>query len=136
MLETILLTAVIYLFLSRKRLKKKWRGLDSELRELVEESSDVTAVGADIKRYLLSVIADESNDREKFSDAQLAEAQRILDRAGPGAFYWMTEIATQLAFLGAAQANGIPTNVSQELGYEVGVGGVTPAQIVEVVVQV
>jgi hypothetical protein len=136
MLETILLTAVIYLFLSRKKLKKKWRGLDSELRELVEESSDVTAVGADIKRYLLSVIADESNDREKFSDAQLAEAQRILDRAGPGAFYWMTEIATQLAFLGAAQANGIPTNVSQELGYEVGVGGVTPAQIVEVVVQV
>jgi hypothetical protein len=136
MLDTILLTAVIYLFLSRKKLKKKWRGLDSELRELVEESSDVTAVGADIKRYLLSVIADESNDREKFSDAQLAEAQRILDRAGPGAFYWMTEIATQLAFLGAAQANGIPTNVSQELGYEVGVGGVTPAQIVEVVVQV
>lgn len=136
MFEIIVLTALIYSFFNRKRWKKKWRGLDSEFRELVEESSDVTAVGADIKRYLLSVIADESNDREKFSQAQLAEAQRILDRAGPGAFYWMAEIATQLAFLGAAQANGIPTNVSQELGYEVGVGGVTPAQIVEVVVQV
>ena len=136
MIETIFLAALIYLFLNRSKRKRKARGLDGELRELVEESSEVTVVSADIKRYLLSVIADESNDREKFSDAQLAEAQRILDRAGPGAFYWMAEIATQLAFLGAAQANGIPTNVEQELGYQIGEGGVTPEEIVEIVVRV
>ena len=136
MIETIFLATLIYLFLNRSKRKRKARGLDGELRELVEESSEVTAVSADIKRYLLKVIENDKNDGEKFSDAQLAEAQRILDRAGPGAFYWMAEIATQLAFLGAAQANGIPTNVSHELGYEVGIGGVTPEEIVEIVVRV
>ena len=40
----------------------------------------------------------------------------ILDRAGPGAFNWMSDIAAQLAFLGAAQINGVATNVNIELG--------------------
>ena len=136
MIETIFLAALMYLFLNRKKRKRKARGLDGELRELVEESSEVTAVSADIKRYLLKVIENEKNDGEKFSDELLAEAQRIFDRAGPGSLYWLADIAAQLAFLGAAQANGIPTNVEQELGYQIGEGGVTPEQIVEIVVRV
>ena len=82
------------------------------------------------KRFLLDVLNDNSNDQEKFSDARIAQAQRILDRAGPASFYWMTEIAAQLATLAAAQINGIPTNVNAELG-----GSATPEAIVKIVVK-
>ena len=130
MFELLFFTILIYLFLSRKKRRKKLRGLDAELRELVESSNDATGIGLDIKNFLLRVIEDDNNDVEKFSDRQLAEAQRILDRAGPGALYWMTEIAAQLAFLGAAQINGIPTNVNLELGESA-----TAADIVKVVIR-
>lgn len=130
MFELLFFTVLIYLFLNRTKKRKKARGLDAELRELVESSNDATGIGLDIKHFLLSVIEDDNNDVEKFSDRQLAEAQRILDRAGPGAFYWMTEIAAQLAFLGAAQINEIPTNVNHELGESA-----TAADIVKVVIR-
>ena len=42
----------------------------------------------------------------------------------------MTEIAAQLSILAAAQINGIPTNVSVELGE-----GATPEGVVEVVIK-
>jgi hypothetical protein len=42
----------------------------------------------------------------------------------------MTEIAAQLSILAAAQLNGIPTNVSVELGE-----GATPEAIVNIVVK-
>jgi glutaredoxin len=90
--------------------------LDAELKHLIQESDDATAIGSDIKRFLLDVLNDNANDQEKFSDTRIAQAQRILDRAGPASFYWMTEIAAQLATLSAAQINGIPTNVNAELG--------------------
>ena len=130
MFELLFFTVLIYLFLNRTKKRKKARGLDAELRELVESSNDATGIGLDIKNFLLRVVEDDNNDVEKFSDRQLAEAQRILDRAGPGALYWMTEIAAQLAFLGAAQINGIPTNVNHELGESA-----TAADIVKVVIR-
>ena len=130
MFELLFFTILIYLFLNRTKRRKKLRGLDAELRDLVENSNDATGIGLDIKNFLLRVIEDDNNDLEKFSDRQLAEAQRILDRAGPGALYWMTEIAAQLAFLGAAQINGIPTNVNHELGESA-----TAADIVKVVIR-
>ena len=130
MFELLFFTILIYLFLNRTKRRKKLHGLDAELRDLVESSNDATGIGLDIKNFLLRVIEDDNNDVEKFSDRQLAEAQRILDRAGPGALYWMTEIAAQLAFLGAAQINGIPTNVNHELGESA-----TAADIVKVVIR-
>ena len=60
-----------------------------------------------------------------------SQAQSILDKAGPSAFYWMTEIATQLAVLSAAKINGIATNVESEIG----AGPVTPESVVRIVVQ-
>jgi len=133
MFEFLLLTLVIYLFLNRKKRKRKRkpRTLDGELKELISDSADATSIGMDIKRYLLNTINDNNNDVERFSDGQLLEAKRILDRAGPSAFYWMSDIAAQLAVLAAAQANGIPTNVGQELGDRA-----TAASIVNVVVRV
>ncbi len=130
MFETFFFALLIFLFLNRNKGRKKPRGLDAELKELIESSNDATVIGRDIKSYLLSVISAEKNDEEKFSDQKLAEAQRILDRAGPSAFYWMTEIATQLAFLAAAQINGIPTNVNVEL-----TDSATPEEIVRIIVR-
>jgi hypothetical protein len=130
MFELLALTALIYLFLNRKKKARKPRTLDAELMHLIQESSDATAIGSDIKRFLLDVLNDNSNDQEKFSDARIAQAQRILDRAGPASFYWMTEIAAQLATLSAAQINGISTNVNVELG-----NSATPEAIVKIVVK-
>ena len=130
MFELLALTALIYLFLNRKKRTRKPRTLDAELKHLIQESNDATAIGSDIKRFLLDVLNDNANDQEKFSDTRIAQAQRILDRAGPASFYWMTEIAAQLATLAAAQINGIPTNVNAELG-----GSATPEAIVKIVVR-
>jgi hypothetical protein len=110
---------------------RKARGIDAEFRELVESTYYSDAMAAEIKGFLLSVVADDRDGAEKFSDARLAQAQSILDRAGPGAFYWMTEIATQLAVLSAAKLNGMGTNVEVELGSV----GVTADAVVRVVVK-
>jgi hypothetical protein len=115
---------------AKARRARKPRSLDAELKQLIQESTDATAIGSDIKRFLLDVINDNSNDLEKFSDTRITQAQRILDRAGPASFYWMTEIAVQLSILSAAQINGIPTNVNAELGESA-----TPEAIVNIVVR-
>ena len=98
---------------------------------LIENSNDSTGVALDIKNFLLRVIDDDKNDAEKFSDEQLAEAERIINRAGSSAFYWMTDIAAQMTMLATAQLNGFPTNVSQELG-----DSATPEQVIDTVVKI
>lgn len=130
MFETLFFALLIFLFLNRSKHRRKPRGLDAELKELIENSNDATGIGLEIKGFLLDLINDEKNGAEKFSDARLAQAQRIIDRAGPGAMYWMTEIATQFAFLAAAQINGIPTNVNAEL-----TDSATPEDIVRIIVR-
>ena len=129
MFEILFFASLIYLFLNRKKRRK--RGLDNELKDLLQSSSDSTGIALDIKNYLLRVLDDDKNDREKFNDDQLAEAQRIFDRAGPSAFFWMTEIAAQMTLLATAQMNGIPTNVNSELKE-----GATPEQIIDAVVKI
>jgi hypothetical protein len=131
MFELLALTAIIYLFINRKKKVRKARGIDAELRELVESTYYSDAMAAEIKGYLLSVVGDDRDGGQKFSDARIAQAQSILDKAGPAAFYWMTEIATQLAVLSAAKINGMGTNVEAELGSV----GVTPDAVVRIVVQ-
>jgi hypothetical protein len=131
MIEFLLLTLVIFLFLNRTKKKRKPRTLDGQLKELITQSSDATSIAVDIKRYLLNTINDNNNDVPKFSEAQILEAQRIIDRAGPVALYWMSDIAAQLAVLSAAQINGLPTNVEQKLG-----SSATPQAIIEVVVKI
>jgi hypothetical protein len=136
MVETTFLVGLFFFLLLRKtksqKLQKarKVRGVDAELKAIIESDNDATGIAFEIKAFLLSVIEDDKNDLEKFSDARIAQAGRILDRAGPSAMYWMTDIAAQLAFLGAAQVNGITTNVNLELGESA-----TPEQIVNVVVK-
>ena len=133
MVETTFLVGLFFFLLLRKTKSqrvRKVRGVDAELKAIIESDNDATGIAFEIKAFLLSVIEDDKNDLEKFSDARIAQAGRILDRAGPSAMHWMTDIAAQLAFLGAAQVNGITTNVNLELGESA-----TPEQIVNVVVK-
>lgn len=119
MLETLFLACLIYLFITRSKKSKKNmrpRTLDGELKELIARSNENTGIALEIKRYLLSIAISNENHEEKFSDAHIAKAQEILDHAGPSAFYWMSDIAAQLAQLAASQINGVATNVNIELG--------------------
>jgi hypothetical protein len=139
MVELFVFTVFTYLFyraLAKSITKlvtrlRKPHNLDAELRQLIESSSDNTAIALEIKTFLLDLINDAKNDHEKFSDPRINQAQGILDRAGPSAFYWMTEISAQLCLLAAAQINGVPTNVSAELG-----SSATAEDIVRIVVKV
>ena len=134
MFEFLFIAALVYLVLERRTRKKRegrrMYGLDAELKSLIEYDGDKTGITFEIKQYLLAIIEDDKNDLEKFSDARIEQAARILDRAGPSAMYWMTDIAAQLAFLAAAQKNGIPTNIDAKLGEHA-----TPEAIVKAVVK-
>ncbi len=130
---------MIYLFLaifaigySANKLfnKPKPRTMDTQLRELIDAETTKKGIGHDIKQYLLSVIDDDKNDREKYSDDQLARAQHLIDRAGPNALFFMADIAAQLAVLAAAEINGIKTSVDLALG-----DSATPEQIVNNIVK-
>ena len=134
MFEFLFIAALVYLYMERRARKKRegrrMHGLDAELKSLIENDGDKTGIAFEIKQYLLAIIEDDKNDLEKFSDARIEQAERILDRAGPAAMYWMTDIAAQLAFLAAAQRNGIPTNVDAKVGEHA-----TPEAIVKAVVK-
>ena len=116
MLETLFFTTLIFLFFNRTKKKRRPHTIDGELKELIQSEQENKGIALEIKNYLLAIIESNNNDEAKFSDNHLAKAQEILDKAGPGAFYWMSDIAAQLALLAAAQINGIPTNVNAELG--------------------
>ena len=134
MFEFLFIAALVYLFMERRARKKRegrrMHGLDAELKSLIEVDGDKTGIAFEIKQYLLAIIEDDKNDLEKFSDARIEQAERILDRAGPSAMYWMTDIAAQLAFLAAAKVNGIATSVDAKVGEQA-----TPEAIVKAVVK-
>jgi hypothetical protein len=131
MLITSLIMTPASLLLEFLKKNKQPKQLKSEFRNFVSTSEGVESIPADIRAYLLSIIFADKNDHAKFNEEQIAEAARILDRAGPGAFYWMSEIATQLAFLASAQVNGIPTNVGARLG-----NSASPEEIVKMIVKI
>jgi hypothetical protein len=137
-MEYLLLGFAIYFYLNyrekkkeRRRAKIKDRDLDAQLTDLLTNSDDPTSMGAEIKRYLLAVLDDDKNDREKYSDARLAQGQLILDKAGASAFYFMADIATQLSIVASAQINGIPNNVEADLR-----GAATPENIINKVIKI
>jgi hypothetical protein len=136
MLEFIALFIFFYwlinLFDKRKK-RRSWRKptLDQELAQLIQSSDNATGIALEVKQYLLDVLDDDKNDREKYSDARLAQGQLILDKAGASAFYFMADIATQLSIVASAQINGIPNNVEAELR-----GAATPENIINKVIKI
>jgi hypothetical protein len=92
------------------------RAIDRELTEILDEHQRVRGDAQAIKDFLLQVLEDNRNGVEKFSDEALERAAEIIEQVGPGAFYWMTDIAAQMVVLSEATLRGFPTNVSIELG--------------------
>ena len=92
------------------------KAMDRELTEILDRHQQVRRDATDIRAYLLRVLADNRNDSEKFSDDALEKAAELIEQVGPGAFYWMTDIAAQMVLLSEATLRGFATNVSVELG--------------------
>ena len=128
MIETLFLAVLVTWFLLRRKRRKS---IDIEYRELITSEVRVKESATRIRDFLINIIQDEKNDVEPFSDLRLDHARKIIEEVGPGAFYWMTHIAAQLASVSAAQVNRIPTNVDAELGEHA-----TPEEVVRVVVKV
>ena len=90
--------------------------MDRELTEILDEHARVRGDAQAIKDFLLQVLAENRDGVEKFSDEALERAAEIIEQVGPGAFYWMTDIAAQMVVLSEATLRGFSTNVSVELG--------------------
>ena len=100
------------------------KAIDRELSELLDEHARVRADAALVRDFLLRVLADNRSGVEKFSDEALHEASEIIEQVGPGAFYWMTDIAAQMVVLSEATLRGNSTNVSVELGADADVDSI------------
>jgi hypothetical protein len=136
MLEFLLLFVFFYWVFSRFDKKRKKRklfkpSLDQELAELIQAEDNSTGIALSVKQYLLDVLDDDKNDREKYSQSRLDQGQEILDKAGASALYFMADIATQLSIVASAQINGIPNNVEAELR-----GAATPENIINKVIKI
>ena len=136
MFEFIMLFIFFYWLSSifgKNRKKRSWRkpSLDQELKDLILADDNSTGIALSVKQYLLDVLDDDKNDKEKYSDTRLAQGQQILDRAGASALYFMADIATQLSIVVSAQINGIPNNVEAELR-----GAATPENIINKVIKI
>ena len=134
-METILVLIAIALLCSlrsnKKKTKSKPRTVDEEYQQLVATHMQTIESGNAIKNYLLEVLDDCANDREKFSESAITKAAKLYEDIGPGGYYWITEIAAQFVLLGAAKMNEIPTSVDLALK-----APVTPEQLVNEVVRV
>ena len=136
MLEFLLLFVFFYWVFSRFDKKRKKRklfkpSLDQELAELIQAEDNSTGIALSVKQYLLDVLDDDKNDREKYSQSRLDQGQEILDKAGASALCFMADIATQLSIVASAQINGIPNNVEAELR-----GAATPENIINKVIKI
>ena len=137
MVEFILLFLFFWWLFSRneKRREKSRKlfkpSLDQELAELIQSEDNSTGIALSVKQYLLDVLDDDKNDREKYSEDRLSQGQEILDKAGASALYFMADIATQLSIVASAQINGIPNNVEADLR-----GSATPENIINKVIKI
>ena len=135
MLEFILLFLFFFWFFNRNKKRNKGKlfkpSIDQELKELIQAEDNSTGIALSVKQYLLDVLDDDKNDREKYSDQRLAQGQQILDKAGASALYFMADIATQLSIVASAQMNGIPNNVEADLR-----GSATPENIINKVIKI
>ena len=128
---TLFIIALLWTIWREKKKAKRPRNLDAEYQELVTTHMRARENGNAIKSYLLRILDDCANNREKFSDEAIRAAEELYEVVGPGGFYWMSEIAAQFVLLGAAKMNEIPTSVDLALK-----APVTPEELVNEVVRV
>jgi hypothetical protein len=137
MFEFILLFIFFWWLFTRNEKRKERKrklfkpSLDQELKELIQAEDNSTGIALSVKQYLLDVLDDDKNDREKYSEERLTQGQEILDKAGASALYFMADIATQLSIVASAQMNGIPNNVEADLR-----GNASPENIINKVIKI
>jgi hypothetical protein len=90
--------------------------IDAELQEIITEGNRTRESANEIREFLLKVLQEDIDGKEKFNDVILLEAAEIIEEVGPGAFYWMTDIAVQMTVLAQCALRSMPTNVEVELG--------------------
>jgi hypothetical protein len=137
MFEFILLFIFFWWLFTRNEKRKERKrklfkpSLDQELKELIQSEDNSTGIALSVKQYLLDVLDDDKNDKEKYSEQRLTQGQEILDKAGASALYFMADIATQLSIVASAQMNGIPNNVEADLR-----GNASPENIINKVIKI
>ena len=137
MFEFILLFIFFWWLFTRNEKRKERKrklfkpSLDQELKELIQSEDNSTGIALSVKQYLLDVLDDDKNDKEKYSEQRLTQGQEILDKAGASALYFMADIATQLSIVASAQINGIPNNVEADLR-----GNASPENIINKVIKI
>ena len=137
MFEFILLFIFFWWLFTRNEKRKERKrklfkpSLDQELKELIQAEDNSTGIALSVKQYLLDVLDDDKNDKEKYSEQRLTQGQEILDKAGASALYFMADIATQLSIVASAQINGIANNVEADLR-----GNASPENIINKVIKI
>jgi hypothetical protein len=105
--------------------------IDLELEQILIEGRRTRESAEQIRNFLLKVLQEDIDGKEKFNDEILAEAAELIEDLGAGAFYWMADIAVQMTVLAQCALRDVPTNVEAELGK-----GASAEEIVRCVVRV
>lgn len=90
--------------------------IENELQEIITEGNRTRESASQIRDFLLKVLQEDIDGKEKFNDEILTNAAELIEELGPGAFYWMADIAVQMTVLAQCALRDIPTNVEAELG--------------------
>jgi hypothetical protein len=105
--------------------------MDYELEQILIEGRRTRESAEQIREFLLKVLQEDIDGKEKFNDAILTEASELIEELGAGAFYWMADIAVQMTVLAQCALRDVPTNVEAELGKDA-----SAAEIIKCVVRV
>ena len=90
--------------------------MDYELESILIAARESSGKATQIRDFLLKVLQEDLDGKEKFNDEILEDAAELLEEVGPGALYWMADIAVQMTTLAQCAMRGVPTNVEEELG--------------------
>jgi hypothetical protein len=90
--------------------------MDYELEQILIEGRRARESAEQIRNFLLKVLQEEIDGKDRFNDEILTGAAEIIEELGPGAFYWMADNAVQMTVLAQCALRDVPTNVELELG--------------------
>jgi hypothetical protein len=89
--------------------------MDKELEQILIEGRRTQESAEQIRNFLLKVLQEDIDGKEKFNDEILTEAADLIEELGAGAFYWVADIAVQMTVLAQCALRDVPTNVEAEL---------------------
>ena len=90
--------------------------MELELQEIISDANRTRESAEQIRNFLLKVLQEDIDGKEKFNDEILEEAAELIEELGAGAFYWMANIAVKMTVLAQCALRDMPTNVEAELG--------------------